>query len=190
VELKQVSQGWHTLYVRAYSAGDPTAKESVACFTVPYASVGSGDRLKLTVEPDEPFAELLMKVDRDADGEYEESWIPDATVYGSAANDNKASTTTARREVMPNGETAVVLEHEHVGDSDAAAAGVGITYYYVNDDGPAIYTGPIPVDDDDTIEYLSLDRAGNIESSQETSVNRLMDEGGAKARRLPAAHPG
>jgi hypothetical protein len=73
VELKQVSQGWHTLYVRSYSARDPGAKESVACFTVPYASVESGDRLKLTVEPGEPFSDLLMKVDRDADGVYEES---------------------------------------------------------------------------------------------------------------------
>ena len=83
-----------------------------------------------------------------------------ATVFGSAANDNKAPTTTARQKKTPDGEIAVVLEHEDVGDSDAAAAGVGITYYYVNDDGPAIYTGPIPVEDGDTIKYFSLDRAG------------------------------
>jgi hypothetical protein len=44
VELKQVSDQWRTLYVRAYSARDPNAKESVAYFCIDRAGNVEGSQ--------------------------------------------------------------------------------------------------------------------------------------------------
>ena len=57
--------------------------------------------------------------------------------------------------------------------------GVGVTYYWINDSRPRIYTGPVRVEAGDAVTYWSADRGGDSEWRRTTDVLRAAprDEG-------------
>jgi hypothetical protein len=111
-----------------------------------------GDRFKIEVSPGTPLDDLRLQIDRNGDGTYEQSWMPEASILEEAAADRTSPVTQATLEDDPQREgPLLVLSAKDRGSPDEGipASGVGITYYWVNDSGVRIYTGPVPVESGD-----------------------------------------
>jgi hypothetical protein len=133
-----------------------------------------GNRLRLKIRPGLPLDELRLEIDRDGDGTYEESWMPEVTVVGKRVHDWEPPVTTAHvKEVPSAGERLMLyLEAKDYSDSEKVPpSGVGITYYWINDSGPRIYMKPVPVEPGDDISYWSMDLNGNLEWRREGGVS-------------------
>jgi hypothetical protein len=171
IELEQVGEEPRTITVSLFS--DPETQKGAAYFHVPYRVSEPGDKLKIEISPGMPLDDLRLQIDRDGDGTYEQSWMPEATIAGEAANDGASPVTKATLKEDPMGRRPfLILDARDRGhpDEDVPPSGVGITYYWINDSGPRIYTEPVPVETGDVITYWSIDRAGNLEWRSTTDV--------------------
>ncbi|HEV2091654.1 MAG TPA: hypothetical protein VGR18_00645, partial [Rubrobacter sp.] len=172
IEFEQVGEEPRTVMVNLYS--DPDNQEGAVYFHVPYRVSKPGARLKIEVSSGMPLDGLRLEVDRDADGTFEESWMPEASVLGERSRDRTAPTTRATLDGPEGDDPRLVLNARDRGspDEQARASGVGITYYWTGGSGPRIYTGPIPVKYGDDVTYWSIDRAANVEWRRTLDVGR------------------
>lgn len=171
VDLEQVGREPRLIRVNAYSDEDP--RESVAYFGVPFRLSEPGTRLRLETRPGLPLDGLRLEVDRDGDGLYEESWMPEATLAGGTVFDGRQPVTTPRIEEDPaSGDPLLILEAVDGAAPGLPPSGIGVTYYWIDDSGPRIYTGPVPVEAGDAVTYWSADRGGNAEWRRTTDVLR------------------
>jgi hypothetical protein len=164
LNLRQVGKEPKLIHVTTYAG--PVSATGQATFHVPYRVARPGNRLRLKIRPGLPLDELRLEIDRDGDGTYEESWMPEVTVVGKRVHDWEPPVTTANVEKVPsmNDQLMLSLETEDHSDSEKVPpSGVGITYYWINDSGPRIYLKPVPVEQGDHISYWSIDRNGNLE---------------------------
>jgi hypothetical protein len=164
LNLRQVGKEPKKIAVTTYSG--PVSATGQATFHVPYRVARPGNKLRLKIRPGLPLDELRLEIDRDGDGTYEESWMPEVTVVGKRVHDWEPPVTTANVEKVPsmNDQLMLSLETEDHSDSEKVPpSGVGITYYWINDSGPRIYLKPVPVEQGNHISYWSIDRNGNLE---------------------------
>jgi hypothetical protein len=164
LNLQQAGQEPRSIMVTTYSGAVSVSGQ--ATFYVPYRLARPGDRFRLKIKPDVPLEDLRLQIDRDDDGTYEESWMPEVTVMGKSTDDWAPPVTKARVGKVPSmgDQLMLSLKAEDRSDSEKVPpSGVGITYYWINDSGPRIYMKPVPVEPGDTLSYFSLDRNGNIE---------------------------
>ena len=164
MDFKQVGEEPRIIVVSLYS--DSETEWGRAYFHVPYRVSEPGDRFKIEISPGTPLDELRLQIDRNADGTYEQSWMPEASILGEASADRTSPVTEATLKDDPQREgPLLVLNAKDRGSPEEGIppSGVGITYYWVNDSGVRIYTGPVPVESGDTITYWSIDRSANIE---------------------------
>ena len=164
IELEQVGKEPRTITVSLFS--DPETQKGTAYFHVPYRVSEPEDRFKIEVSPGTPLDDLRLQIDRGGDGTYEQSWMPEASILGEAAQDRASPVTEATLKEDPKRERPLlVLDATDRGSPDAGVppSGIGITYYWVNDSGVRIYTGPVPVEAGDEVTYWSIDRAANLE---------------------------
>ena len=164
VELKQVGEEPRIIVVSTFP--DPQTQWGRAYFYIPYRASEPGDRFKIEISPGTPLDELRLQIDRNEDGTYEQSWMPEASIMGEAAADRTSPVTEATLRDEPRREgLLLILNATDRGSPEEGIppSGVGITYYWVNDSGVRIYTGPVPVESGDTITYWSIDRSANVE---------------------------
>jgi hypothetical protein len=172
LNLRQVGKEPKKIAVTTYSG--PVSATGQATFHVPYRVARPENRLRLKIRPGLPLDELRLEIDRDGDGTYEESWMPEVTVVGKRVHDWEPPVTTAHvKEVPSAGERLMLyLEAKDYSDSEKVPpSGVGITYYWINDSGPRIYMKPVPVEPGDDISYWSMDLNGNLEWRREGGVS-------------------
>ena len=139
-----------------------------------------------------PLDQNRLQVDRNGDGIYEESWMPESTIAGRGAGDGNPPVTSASLEDDPRREGPLLtLEARDRGSSDGSAppSGIGITYYWINHSGPRIYAEPMPVETGDVITYWSIDRAGNVEWRRTTDVRQRAPLFRASAQNTPSRQP-
>lgn len=173
VELEQVGEEPRVVAVNLYS--DPEHKVGATYFYLPYRVTEPGARIKIEISSGIRLDVLRLKVDRDANGTYEGSWMPEASVLGEGwSSDGTAPTTRATLNGSEGDGQHLVLDAEDRGspDGETPASGVGITYYWIDGSGPRIYMSPIPVEAGDEITYWSIDRAANIEWRRTVDVGR------------------
>jgi hypothetical protein len=107
--------------------------------------------------------------------------MPEASTLGEAAADRTSPVTqaTLKDDAQREG-PLLVLNATNRGSSDEGIppSGVGITYYWVNDSGVPIYTGPVPVETGDEVTYWSIDRAANLEWRRTVDVRVQADAPG------------
>lgn len=171
LNLEQEGKEPRTISVTTYNDADTPSGE--ASFHVPYRVARPGDRLRLKIKPDVPLEELRLEIDRNQDGTYEESWMPEATIVGEGVNDDAPPVTTASVEKVPSlgNQLTLFLEAEDYSESkEVPPSGIGVIYYWINDSGPRIYMDPVPVETGDVITYWSVDRAGNGEWRRTSDV--------------------
>lgn len=171
VEVDQVGAEPRIIRVQTYDSTDML--DGKAYFYVPYRTTEPGTRLKIQISPGEPLDRLRLKIDRDADGSYEESWMPEATVAGPAAGDTTQPHTEAYLQEPSDGNGPLLVltaTDDPVSEDVAPSSGVGVIYYWINDSGPRIYNGPLHVKTGDVVTYWAIDRAGNLEWRRTTDI--------------------
>lgn len=92
VELEQVGEEPRVVAVNLYS--DPEHQVGATYFYVPYRATEPGARMKIEISPGVRLDVLRLEVDRDADGTYEESWMPEASVLGEGWSGDETAPTT------------------------------------------------------------------------------------------------
>ena len=170
VELTQVGTQPRGIIVTAYDAEGE--REARAHFSAPHRLLRPGAGYELELAPGRRFEALRLRVDPDGDGEYEESWAPEASVDGPATKESEPPATRARIEPgseASGGDPVLVLDATDL-PQGPGAAGVGVTHLYylgsspwVLDSMPRIYTGPTPVEPGSVIVFWSADRGGTTE---------------------------
>ncbi|MBA3424785.1 MAG: hypothetical protein H0U04_09665 [Rubrobacter sp.] len=137
IEVDQVGDEPRIIRVQTYDATD--APDGKAYFYVPYRTTEPGTRLRLQISPGELLDGLRLQMDHDANGSYEESWMPEATVVGPAAGDATDPVTEAYLREPSDGEGPFLIlkaTDQPASGDDAPSSGVGVTYYWINDSGP------------------------------------------------------
>jgi hypothetical protein len=172
IDLEQAGDDPRFISVRTFS-GEGKIQDSYVLFYVPYRATEPGTRLKMEIEPRLPLNQDRLRIDRDGDGTHEEGWMPETAMAGPGTEDGSSPVTTPRLQDDPvREEPLLVLDARDRGAPkwDAPPSGVAITYYWINDSGPRIYTKPLPVEEGDVVTYWSLDHAGNIEWRRTTDI--------------------
>lgn len=183
IEVDQIGEEPRIIRVQTYDAND--TPDGKAYFYVPYRTTEPGTRLRLRISPGEQLDDLRLQMDHDADGTYEESWMPEATVVGPAAGDGTDPVTIAHLREPSDGNGPFLdlkATDQPASGDEAPSSGVGVIYYWINDSGPRIYTEPLSVESGDVITYWSIDRASNIEWRRTTDI-------GSRPPKIQASKP-
>lgn len=169
LELTQVGTAPRDIAITFYDGnGD---REAATFFSVGHRLARPGTRMKLELEPGASLDELRLREDLRGDGNYEQNWAPEASIFGSRTNDHQGPVTTTSIGYDPNSSAKplLILEPEDYSESPSPS-GTGITYFYhlksspwILDSIPRVYTGPTPIESGSVIVFWSTDRAGNGE---------------------------
>jgi hypothetical protein len=127
-ELEQIGKEPRTVTVSLFS--DPETQTDAAYFHVPCRVSEPADRFKIEVSPVTPLGGLRLQIERNGDGTYEQSWMPEALILREAAADRKSPVTQATLEDDPQREgSLLVLSAKDRGapDNGIPPSGVGIT---------------------------------------------------------------
>lgn len=160
----------------------------IAVFHIGFLYTQRGDRVRMNVRRDLPLDALRLEIDRDGDGVFEESWMPESTISSFEALDGGLPRTEMEEAVgeeagLPEDRALVRLipsDPAPGGNSPIAAnsAGIGATYFTVDDGPPRMYATPFEVPLGAKLDFWSVDRAGNIELPRSVVVGNGGEQGG------------
>lgn len=117
--------------IRVQTYDTPDTPDGKAFFYVPYRTAEPGTRLRLRGVTGEPLDEMRLRMDRDADGSCEESWMPEATVVGAAVEVSTPPEAEMHLEELANGSSPLLYLHatdDPAPDDDSPSSGVGVIY--------------------------------------------------------------
>jgi hypothetical protein len=136
------------------------AVDQVATFYVPAAPAGAV--LQVTADPAADLGSVQLRVDANHDGTFEQTLAPVSVSSGAGlTTDTTPPTTFAGSTISGLDRATVTLQAQ----DDPGGSGVAATYYLP--DGatqPVQYTHPFTVPLNSTVEFMSVDAAGNAES--------------------------